>query len=164
MLLNSTSTNARTTPACPLWSSSTGSLLRSTFTTTFYYLPSGSLKILPPPSYPNSQNYFIPTNSSKLFRKQLTHNLSGNTLLQSSQLAEPLRTDSGLRSEISVHNQNYTLKKRRKKCRWGINCRTLSQNPRMWGKSHHHHHHSANCIYPNVISDCWRQHETCQFE
>ena len=35
---------------------------------------------------------------------ELTHNSSGNTWPQSSQLAEPLWTDPGLKSRISVHN------------------------------------------------------------
>ena len=50
---------------------------------------------------------------------ELTRNSSGNTRLQSSQLAEPLWTDPGLKSGISVHelistlnNQKQTNKKK----------------------------------------------------
>ena len=67
---------------------------------------------------------------------ELTGNSSGNTQSQSSQLTEPLWTDPGLNSGISVHELISTLKK---KCRLGINCRTFSQNLRTRRKSHQHH-------------------------
>ena len=51
---------------------------------------------------------------------ELTRNSSGNTRLQPSQLAEPLWTDPGLKSGISVRKLISTKKK--KKCRWGMNC------------------------------------------
>ena len=70
---------------------------------------------------------------------ELTRNSSGNTWSQSSQLAEPLKTDLAIKNRISVRELISTLKK--KKSRRGINCRTFSQNPRTRGKSHHHHHH-----------------------
>ena len=57
---------------------------------------------------------------------------------QLSQLAEPLWTDPGLKSGISVHKLISTLKKR---CRRGMNGQTFSQNPGRGGKSHHDHHH-----------------------
>ena len=61
---------------------------------------------------------------------------------QSSQLADPLWTDPGLRSGISMRDLISTLKKERKKNRRrGMNCRAFSPNPRTRGKSHHHHHH-----------------------
>ena len=69
---------------------------------------------------------------------ELTCNWSGNTRLQSSQLAELLWTDPGLKSGISVRKLISTLKKK-KKCRQGMNCQTFSQNPLMRGKIHHHH-------------------------
>ena len=59
---------------------------------------------------------------------------SGNTRSQSSQLAEPPWTDPGLNSGISLYELISTLKKK-KKCRWGMNCGTFSQCPRIQGKS-----------------------------
>ena len=70
---------------------------------------------------------------------ELTRNSSGNTQSQSSQLAEPLWTDPGLKSGISVRKL-ISIKKKKKKHRRAMNCRTFSQNPRTRGKSHHHHH------------------------
>ena len=61
-----------------------------------------------------------------LSENELTRNSSGNTWPQSSQLAEPLWTDPGLRNGISVCNLISTLKKKR---RQGINCWTFSPNP-----------------------------------
>ena len=72
---------------------------------------------------------------------QLTRNLSGNIQPQSSQLAEPLWTDPGRKSGISMCKLIFTSKKRRKKCRQGMNGRTFSPNPRLLGKSLHHHHY-----------------------
>ena len=70
---------------------------------------------------------------------ELTRKSSGNTRLQSSQLAEPLWTDPGLKSGIGLHELVSTLKKKRKKKRRrGMNCRTFSKNPRTRGKGHHH--------------------------
>ena len=46
-----------------------------------------------------------------LLGNELTRNASGNTRSQSSQLAEPLRTDLGLKSGISVRE----LRKKNKK-------------------------------------------------
>ena len=58
----------------------------------------------------------------------------------SSQLAEPLWTDPGLKSGISVHELISTKKKKKGKRRTQeMNRRTFSQNPRTRGKSHHHH-------------------------
>ena len=71
-----------------------------------------------------------------LSENELTCKPSGNTLSQSSQLAEPLWTDPGQKNKISVCKLISTFKK--KKCRRGMNCRTFSQNPRTQGKSHHH--------------------------
>ena len=45
---------------------------------------------------------------------ELTRNSSGNTRSQSSQLAEPLRTDPGLKSGISLRELISTLKKKKK--------------------------------------------------
>ena len=75
-------------------------------------------------------------------------NLSGNELTRdsskkswshTSQLAEPLWTDPGLKSGISLRELIPTLKKKKKKRRRGMKCRTFSQNPRTRGKSHHQH-------------------------
>ena len=52
---------------------------------------------------------------------------SGNTREQSSQLAELLWTDPGLKNGIIL------------KCRQEMNHGTFSQNPCMQGKGHHHH-------------------------
>ena len=67
--------------------------------------------------------------------KELTRNLSGSTRSQSSQLAETLWTDPGLKSGISELELISTKKK--KWLRLGMSCRTFSQNPRTRGKSHH---------------------------
>ena len=66
---------------------------------------------------------------------ELTHNSSGNTRSQSSQLAEPLSTDYGLKSGISVRELISTLKK--KKRRRGMNSRTFSRKSSRARKSHH---------------------------
>ena len=50
---------------------------------------------------------------------ELTRNSSGNTRLQSSQLAEPLWTDPGLKSGISLRELISTLKKKEKKAQAG---------------------------------------------
>ena len=47
--------------------------------------------------------------------------LSEKTQPQLSQLAEPLWTNPGLKSGISVRELSSTLKKKKKKCRWGMN-------------------------------------------
>ena len=64
---------------------------------------------------------------------EFTCNLSGNFHPQLSQLAEPLWTDPGLRSGISVHELISTsIKKTKKtnlKCRQEMNGRTFPQNP-----------------------------------
>ena len=44
---------------------------------------------------------------------KLTRNSSGNTRLQSSQLAEPPWTDFGLKSKITLHELTSTLKKKK---------------------------------------------------
>ena len=65
---------------------------------------------------------------------ELTRNSSGNSRSQSSQLAEPLWTDPGLKFGISAPLFfSFFLMRRR-----GMNCRTFSQNPRMRTISHHH--------------------------
>ena len=82
--------------------------------------------------------------SGNLSKNELTRNLSGKIRLQSSQLAEPLWTDPGIKSGISVRGLISTSKtkenkqKNKKKHRQGMNGRTFSQNPRTRGKSHHH--------------------------
>ena len=64
-------------------------------------------------------------------------NSPGNTQPQTSQLAEPLWTDPGLNSGISVRELISTTKKKMR--RRGMNCGTFSPNPRTRGKSHHQH-------------------------
>ena len=59
---------------------------------------------------------------------ELTRNSSGNAPSQSSQLAEPLWTDPGLMSGISLHNLISTLKKK-ERCTWGMNYWTFSKTP-----------------------------------
>ena len=78
-----------------------------------------------------------------LSENELTRYSSGNTQSQSSQLAEPLWTDPGLQSGISVREpiSNKIKKKEKKRRKRGMNCRTCCQNPRNRGKIHHHHHH-----------------------
>ena len=78
-----------------------------------------------------------------LFGNELTGNSSGNTRSQSSQVAEPLRTDPGLKSGISVREliSTYLKKNKKLKRRRGMNCRTFSPKSRTRGKSHHHHYH-----------------------
>ena len=67
---------------------------------------------------------------------ELTHNSSGNTQPQSSQLPEPMWTDPGLKSGIDVCKLIFTLRK--KKHRWGINGWTFSPNSRKQQKRHHY--------------------------
>ena len=82
---------------------------------------------------------------------ELTRNSSGNTRSQSSQLAEALWTDPGLKSGISLRELISTLNKQtnKKKCGREMNCGTFSRNPRTRGKSHpnHHHHHCCSKKY-----------------
>ena len=74
-------------------------------------------------------------------RNDLTCNLSWP---QSPQLAEPLWTDPGPKSGISMCELISTLKKNgEKKCRQGIDGSTFSQYPCEQGKSHHYHHNIA---------------------
>ena len=87
-----------------------------------------------------------------LLGNELTHNSSGNTRSQSSQLAEPLWTDPGLKSWVSLrelistlkhththtHTHSHTHTHTHKRTGGGMNCRTFSQNPLTRGKSHHH--------------------------
>ena len=66
---------------------------------------------------------------------KLTRNSSGNILPQLSQLAEPLWTDPGLKSGITVPDLIFSLKKKKKKHRRGMNGQAFSQNPRKRGKN-----------------------------
>ena len=65
---------------------------------------------------------------------ELTHNSSGNTWSQSSQLAGPLWTDLGVKSGISVR-ELITTSKKKKKHRRRMNCQTFSQNAHAGGRS-----------------------------
>ena len=78
---------------------------------------------------------------------ELTSNLSGNIRQQSSQFAELLWIDSGIKSGISARELISTSKKKKKKrrrkkkkkkLRRKMNGRTFSKNPRKLGKRHHH--------------------------
>ena len=62
---------------------------------------------------------------------ELTCNSSGSIWSQSSQLGEPLWTDPGLKSGISLRELISTKKKKSADM-------AFSQSPRMWGKSHQH--------------------------
>ena len=57
---------------------------------------------------------------------------------QSSQLAETLSSDPGLKSGISVRDLFSTSKKKKKKAQAGMNGRAFSQNSHQRGKSHNH--------------------------
>ena len=65
-------------------------------------------------------------------------------LSQSSQLAELLWTDPGLKSGISVR-ELISARKKEEKHRRGMNGQTFSKNPRKRGKSHH------SCLVPTTI-------------
>ena len=67
-----------------------------------------------------------------LSRNKLALNLSRNNRPQSSHLTEPLWTDPGLRSGVSVCDLISTLKNKKKVCR------TFSPNPGRQGESHGH--------------------------
>ena len=54
-----------------------------------------------------------PTKSEWADYAAVTRNLSGNIWPQSSQLAEPLWTDSGIKSEISMRELVFTSKKKK---------------------------------------------------
>ena len=66
---------------------------------------------------------------------ELTRNSSWHTRLRSSQLAEPLWTDPGLISEISLRKLISTFKKKAQ----AENGQTFSPNLHMRGKGHQHH-------------------------
>ena len=61
-----------------------------------------------------------------LSENELTRNSSGKVRPQTSQLAEPLWTDPGIKSGIRVRELIATQKKKRRR---GMNGRTLSENP-----------------------------------
>ena len=75
-----------------------------------------------------------------------------NAQRQSSQLAEPLWTDPGLKSGISVHDLISTSRNNNKKRRRGINCRPFSQNPLTRGKSHLTTKHNELLFFLRVTS------------
>ena len=87
---------------------------------------------------------------------ELTCDLSGNIQPHSFQLAEPLWTDSGIKSGISVleliSNHTHTPK-----AQAGSDGPIFSQNPRKRGKKHHHHQFllsvsgSFNLIFGNTL-------------
>ena len=79
---------------------------------------------------PSKPGWAIQTECGNLSANELTRNSSGNTRSQSSQLAEPLWTDPGLKSGSSLRKLISTFKKKKKSAGGGMNCRTFSQNPR----------------------------------
>ena len=82
----------------------------------------------------------------------LTRNSLGNTRLQSSQLAELLWTDPGLKIGISLRELISTLEIRKKKRRRGMNRRPFSPNPSTRGKSHHHQtYDSVSLSWDNYV-------------
>ena len=82
-------------------------------------------------------DYFaVQAQCGNLWGNKLTCNSSGNTRPPLSQLAEPLWTDPGLESGISVCKLIISTWKKKKKYRQGMNAQTLSQNPCNWGKSY----------------------------
>ena len=91
---------------------------------------------------------------------KLTCNSSENTRSQSSQLAKPLWTDSGLKSGITVCTLISTKKK---KCRWEMNCQIFPQNPRTRGKSHHNTLQlHAHTLHTQTLSP-WPEHSSIHF-
>ena len=75
----------------------------------------------------------------------------GNTRSQSSQLAEPLWTNPGVKSGISVRKLISTYQnKNKKKRRQGMNCRTFSPNSRTRGKTHRHVANAGSCVGPQI--------------
>ena len=70
---------------------------------------------------------------------ELSRNLSGNIRPQSSQLSEPLWTDPGINSGISVREIISTSKKK-KNAQAENDWSNISQNPLKQGKSHHFDH------------------------
>ena len=84
---------------------------------------------------------------------ELTRNLSGNVRPQSSHPADPLWTDSGIKSGISVREPTSTSKNNNRKRRLGMNGRTFSQTPHRRGKSHHNYGcHSNQHICWQIVS------------
>ena len=81
----------------------------------------------------------VGTYPKKKKKDKLTRNSLGNTRLQSSQLAKPLWTDPGLKSEISVRELISTLKN--KKAQVGNEWSNILHKSSHLRKSHHHHHH-----------------------
>ena len=68
----------------------------------------------------------LSTHGGGAYQETTSHETHQGTLSQSSQLAEPLWTDPGLKSGISVRKLISTLRqKERKKHRQGMNFRTF---------------------------------------
>ena len=75
-------------------------------------------------------------------------NSSGNTRPQSSQVADPLCTDPGLKSGIGVRKLTSTRNNNNKKRRRGMNHRTFPQHPRKQRKSHHPTNNTSTSLPP----------------
>ena len=65
-----------------------------------------------------------------LFENELTRNLPGNVRPQSSQIAEPLWTDPGIKSGISLRERIFTFKKKKKTQAGEFLVEHSPQNPR----------------------------------
>ena len=85
-----------------------------------------------------------------LIRIQATHNSSGNTWPQSSQLAELLWTDPSLKSGISVHQLISTLKKKAQAGKEWSNLPEKNSHKR--GKGHHHQSLNFQFNIPQLVS------------
>ena len=85
---------------------------------------------------------------------KLTSNLSENIRPQSSPLAEPLWTDSGVKSRISARELISATKKEKKRKR-GMNGRMFSPNPRKRGESRRGIH---DCVHSVWVSSSSNDH------
>ena len=87
----------------------------------------------------------VQAQSRSLSGNELTRNLSENIRSQSSQLAELVWTDPGIKSGISVHElisisptNKQKRRREKKRRRRRMNGRTFSQNPRKREERNHH--------------------------
>ena len=78
---------------------------------------------------------------------ELTRNSSGNTRSQSSQLVEPLWTDLGLKSGISLRGLISTLKNKKAQAANELS-NILPKSLHARKKSHHHHHNHHHHSVP----------------
>ena len=103
--------------------------------------------------------------SAILPKWKLSSFLHKETNPQSSQLHEPLWTDPGLKSGISVGELISTIYNNNKKCRWGMISWTFSQNPCVHRKSQERQP-SARFVfffnfYQNTLFNCNTSGKPC---